>query len=212
MSKYDSLNKDPYSVHQKILSYIGENKKILDVGCSEGLLAERLKINNSKIIGIELDKSAAESAEKYCDEVIVGDVESIELTREYERKFDIIIFADILEHLKEPLNVLIKFKEYLDDSGSIIISLPNVANWRMRFKLLSGNFDYTEYGILDNSHLRFFNEKNAKKLIEDAGLEIHSFDISVGDVKRFPKLFHSIGTILPNLFAFQFFIVAKKKK
>lgn len=210
MVKYDYLNPDPYSVHQKIINFIGVNKKVLDVGCSEGTLSKRMNQNKCKIIGIEIDKEAAQNAESYCHELIFGNVESIYLNSEYENYFDIIIFADVLEHLKEPLDVLKRFKEYLKNDGYIIISLPNVANWRIRLKLLFGNFEYEEYGILDRGHLRFFNEKNAKKIIRDAGLEIYKFDLAVGDVKIFPKVFHFMGMMRPNLFAFQFLIIAKK--
>ena len=97
------------------------------------------------------------------------------------------------------------------DNGYIIISLPNIANWRIRFSLLMGNFDYESYGILDEGHLRFFTEKSAKKLLSDAGLKIFEFDITVGDVDKFANLFHWIGVLWPNFLAFQFLIIAKKE-
>ncbi len=212
MGKYDFFNPNPYGVHQKIIHFVGKNKKILDVGCSEGILSKRMEQNNCEVVGIEFDGEVAKSAKIYCREVIVGDVESIQLKDVYENYFDIIVFADILEHLKDPLNVLKRFKNYLNDDGYIIISLPNIANWRIRFKLLFGNFEYEEYGILDKEHLKFFNEKNAIRLVEDAGLEIFRFDINVGNLNRFPKIFHSIGMISPNLFAYQFLLILKKKK
>jgi O-antigen biosynthesis protein len=181
------------------------------VGCSEGLLSKRMYQNNCTVVGIELETEAALKAKNFCKEVIIGDVESVNLNREYLNYFDVIVFADILEHLEDPLEVLKTFKNYLNDEGHIIISVPNIANWKIRFQLLFGNFEYSEYGILDNSHLRFFNEKSVRKLINDAGFEISVFDLSVGDVNKFPKLFHSIGMIKPNLLAFQFLIVAAKK-
>jgi O-antigen biosynthesis protein len=211
MSKYDYYNTNPYSVHKKIIHWIGKNKKVLDVGCSEGLLSKRMYQNNCTVVGIELETEAALKAKNFCKEVIIGDVESVNLNREYLNYFDVIVFADILEHLEDPLEVLKTFKNYLNDEGHIIISVPNIANWKIRFQLLFGNFEYSEYGILDNSHLRFFNEKSVRKLINDAGFEISVFDLSVGDVNKFPKLFHSIGMIKPNLLAFQFLIVAAKK-
>jgi 2-polyprenyl-3-methyl-5-hydroxy-6-metoxy-1,4-benzoquinol methylase len=170
-----------------------------------------MKQNNCIIFGIEMDMEAAQKAKSYCQELIVGDVESIHLNKEYENYFDIIIFADILEHLKEPLAVLTRFKEYLSDDGFIIISIPNIANWKIRLQLLIGNFEYNEYGILDEGHLKFFNEKSAKKLISDAEFEIFDFDITVGDIRYFAKFFNSIGKIWPNLLAFQFILIARKK-
>ncbi len=211
MSKYDYYNPNHYSVHHKIIHCIGKNKQVLDVGCSEGLLSKRMNQNNCTIVGIELDTEAGLRAKSFCKKVIMGDVESIHLNPEYLNYFDVIVFADILEHLKDPLEVLKTFKNYLNDEGYIVISVPNIANWKIRLQLLFGNFEYSEYGILDSGHLRFFNEKSAKKLVNDAGFEISEFDLSVGDVNKFSKMFHSIGMIRPNLLAFQFLIIARKK-
>ena len=85
------------------------------------------------------------------------------------------------------------FKKYLNNDGYIIVSIPNIANWKIRLQLLFGKFEYKEYGILDNGHLRFFNEKGATKLVNDAGFEIVELDLSVGDVNKFSKIVHSIG-------------------
>jgi len=112
-------------------------------------------LNQCEIVGIEFNKLSAQTAKNYCKEVILGDIESIELTKEYDNYFDFVIFADVLEHLKEPLNAINKFKRYLKDDGFFIISVPNISNWRMRVKFLFGNFQYEDYGILDNTHLRF---------------------------------------------------------
>jgi len=211
MSKYDYFNLNPYSVHQKIIHHIGKNKHVLDVGCSEGLLSKRIHQNNCNVVGIEIDNEAALKAKSFCKEVIIGDVESISLNSEYLNYFDVIVFADILEHLKDPLKVLKTFKNYLNDEGYIIISIPNIANWKIRLHLLFGNFEYKEYGILDSGHLRFFNEKSVRKLVNNAGFEISEFDLTIGDVNRFSKICYSLGMIRPNLMAFQFLIIAKKK-
>ena len=170
MSKYDYFNTNPYSVHQKIIHFVGQNKLVLDVGCSEGLLSKKMKENNCSVVGIEQDKEAAQIAKEYCQDLIIGDVETIDLNTKYENYFDILIFADILEHLKEPSDVLKRFKKYLKDDGCLIISLPNISNWKIRLQMLLGNFEYNEYGILDNGHIRFFNEKSTKKMINECGL------------------------------------------
>ncbi|ADZ08973.1 Methyltransferase type 11 [Methanobacterium lacus] len=211
MSKYCQFNTNPYGVHQNIISVVGQNKKVLDVGCSEGILTKKMKQNNCDVTGIELDEEASKIAEEFCNELIIGDVEFIQLDTKYEKYFDIILFADILEHLKEPSEVLTRFKKYLNDEGIIIISVPNIANWRKRIQLLFGKFDYQEYGILDNTHIKFFTEKSIKEIIDDAGYKIVKFDLTVGDLNRFSRFFHSVGMIWPNLFAFQFLIVAKIK-
>lgn len=212
MGKYDFFDLDPYSVHQKIVKFVGEQKKVLDIGCAEGNLSKQMKINKCEVFGIEIDVESAKVAEKYCKDIFIGNVESIKLQEEYENYFDFIIFADVLEHLKEPSRVLKRFEKYLKEDGYIIVSLPNIANWRMRLKLLTGHFEYEDHGLLDNGHLKFFNEKSAKRLLLDSGFEIVKFDITVGNLKRFAKFFYSIGSMWPNLLAFQFLIIANKKQ
>jgi methionine biosynthesis protein MetW len=211
MGKYGFFNTYEYGVHQKIVNYVGKNKKVLDLGCAEGNLAAELQKNGCEVVGIELDERSAQIAEQYCQNVIVGDVESIELNERYKNYFDFILFADILEHLKEPSDVLRKFKYYVKDEGNIIISIPNITNWRMRLKLLFGNFDYEESGLLDKSHLRFYNFKGAKNLLSNSDLELYDFDVSLNGVKKLAKLFYSISLLCPNLFAYQFLLIAKRK-
>ena len=155
MCKYQEFNSDPFSVHTQILNSVRSQSKVLDIGCAEGYVSKEIASKGCEVVGIEIDMDAAEKAGKYCKEVIVGDVESIELNNKYINYFDYIILADVLEHLSNPLKILNKFKEYLKDDGYLILSLPNVANWRIRFRLLMGNFDYGKNGILDEGHLRF---------------------------------------------------------
>ena len=210
MSKYNTFNKNTFSVHTRILQFVGEQKKVLDIGCGDGHLSEKMSLNGCEVTGIELDEKSSQKAQKYSKELITGDVESIELKDKYINYFDFIIFADVLEHLKYPSQVLNQFNNFLKEDGHIIISLPNVANWRIRFNLLTGNFDYQSYGILDEGHLRFFTEKSAKKLLSESGLKISNFDITVGDLDRFANLFHKIGVLWPSFLAFQFLIIAER--
>lgn len=211
MGKYDLFNMYAYGVHQKIVDYVGFKKKVLDVGCAEGKLSEKFHLNGCEVVGIELDQQSAISAKEYCEEMIIGDLESVELKKEYKDYFDFIVFADVLEHLKEPSEVLKNFRYYIKDDGLIIISVPNIANWRMRLKLLFGNFEYEDQGLLDHSHLRFYNFKGLKKMVSDSNLEIIGVDVSLNGITKFPKFFYSISIKWPNLFAYQFLIIARKK-
>lgn len=97
--------------------------------------------------------------------MIIGDIEQEDVWGKVTGKFDVITFADVLEHLRDPNQALTRAKDYLKEDGFIIISLPNVANWRVRLSLLLGKFNYTKTGILDESHLRFYNLETAKNLI-----------------------------------------------
>lgn len=209
MERKNSFNQNKFSVHQKIVRLVGKRKRVLDVGCSEGIISERLKMNECEVVGIELDEASAQIAKYYCRDVFLGDVEILELDEKFENYFDFIIFADVLEHLRDPESVLRRFKRYLKDEGSVVISIPNVANWRMRINLLFGNFDYVDHGLLNKGHIRFFNVRSAKNLIKNAGFEVVKFDLTVGDLDKFATFFYRIGTLFPNLLAFQFLIVAK---
>ena len=150
-------------------------------------------------------------------------IEEIETLPFKQGYFDVIIFADILEHLCDPWATLRTFIPYLSNDGEIIVSIPNVANFVIRKQLLFGKFEYKEFGILDNTHLRFFYLNSARDLILSAGLHIVSEDYSNWNW-RFPNLIvnlfgqneYKMRNYLthrwPNIFATQFVLYAKKSK
>lgn len=180
MPQYDTYYSDSYLSHMKLIGMVEENKNVLDVGCSSGYLAEHLRKKGCKIFGIEKEKEAIKKAKEFCYNVIDGDLDVIESLPCQEKYFDVILFADILEHLKDPKRVLVLFKKYLKDDGCIILSIPNIANIRIRIKLLFGIFNYEKYGILDETHLRFFTKETIIELIKDSGYRILEYDITPG--------------------------------
>lgn len=214
MLKYNKFGLDPYGAHVKIVKFVGAHKKVLEIGCATGSISKRLKKNGCEIIGVEIDSDSAQLAKKYCQDVIVGDVESMRDIPYPEKYFDVILLSDVLEHLKSPLDLLRKLRKYLEDDGCLVVSIPNVANWKIRLGLLLGKFDYEDCGILDRTHLRFFNEKGARKLLENARFEIIKFDITPSILFPFvsKRVKYLIAKIRPNIFAFQFLMVGKKKK
>lgn len=139
----------PHSPHTKIISYLGKNKKVLDVGCSSGYIAKELNKNGCSVFGIEIDITSAEIAKKHCEKVlVVGDMEEINGLPFSDKYSDIIIFSDILEHLKRPDITLQRLRRYLKSEIIIVASIPNVARFEVRFGLLLGKFRYHESGIL----------------------------------------------------------------
>lgn len=193
----------PHGSHMKIVKHVGENKKVLDIGCATGYLAKRFKGNGCYVIGIEIDEEAAKIAKQYCDDVIIGDVEDMEELPYPEGFFDVIVYGDVLEHFTRPDLVLVKFKKYLSSRGYVVASIPNVAWWLIRLKLLMGKFEYKAMGILDVTHLRFFTFKTMKTLFEVAGYKVNEVDYT-GLESKF-----GLCKIFPTLFAHQFIIVAK---
>lgn len=153
-------------------------KTILDVGCAEGLLSGEVKEKlNAEVWGIEVVEPVAKKAELILDKVLcMGVEEAIPLLP--DNYFDTIIFADVLEHLVNPEEVLIKINSKLKDDGEIIISLPNIGHWSTILNLLQGEWEYQDAGILDRTHLRFFTRSSINKMIEKTGYRVYNHKIS----------------------------------
>lgn len=150
-------------------------KNILSLGCGSAALEEKLeKECGCKVTGLDYDKNAIDSAKKRINSAFSFDLEKNDLNNVLKNnKFDVVILADILEHLRNPEKVLAELEEVLSGDGMIIISIPNIANWSVRLKLLFGKFDYASHGLLDRTHLKFYTLKNAKSLITNNGYIIN---------------------------------------
>lgn len=194
-----------------LLPFMDRHKKVLDVGCNAGKLGEVLKKDLDCIVyGIDISPEAVKNAREVLDFVQVGDVERDEIPFRTE-KFDVIVFGDVLEHLIDPQHVLVQFKKMLSENGYIVASIPNVANIRMRLKLLAGQWNYESSGILDNMHLRFFTFKTMLELFEASGLRVLAWRSTPGFHFFVGKVFKSLipatdrlCRLAPGLFANQF--------
>ena len=174
---------DRNNSHTLIVELIGPDKKVLDVGVATGYVAAALSSKGCAVTGIELDPDAARRAEEFCERVVVGDVESLDLSAELgEESFDVIVFGDVLEHLKDPQRVLEHLKTFLREEGYIVASIPNVAHGSVRLALLQGRFRYRELGLLDDTHLRFFTRESVEQLFRDSGFSIGELERTRRDV------------------------------
>lgn len=151
------------------------NHKILDVGCAQGVLLQKLKEAGkaTQTIGIELSPEAADKARTRVDRVLCGDVEVMDLSV-HNGSCDYIIFADLIEHLRDPWAMVAKHKKLLKDSGRMIFCIPNVRNFFVITQLIRGFWNYTNLGILDNTHLRFFTLRNVLRQFEWLGLKVET--------------------------------------
>lgn len=163
-----------------ILPFLPQEKKlgrVLDIGCGAGAFSANLKANGrlEYVIGAEFDASAAAIARTRLDAVYTIDLEKLtELPAEWGR-FDFIFCLDVLEHLRDPWAVLRLLAASLQQDGEILISVPNVRNFRVVLPLLlKGEWRYQDTGILDRTHLRFFTKKSAVEMAERAGLKVVS--------------------------------------
>ncbi len=176
--------------HALICKNVKKESLVLDVGCSQGLIGKILKKDlNCKVHGIELDKKAIEIAkETQCYEAVykvnIVDNDSKEYMEFFNKKlkFDYIIFADVLEHLIYPDEVLLEFSKLLNKDGKILISLPNIAHYDILNGLLNENFNYSDMGLLDNTHLRFFTKYSFAQFIHSINEKYNTnFDLKYLD-------------------------------
>ena len=170
---YDTIV-DPASTNNSyayMLDFTGFNKRVLEVGCATGYFSKVLNDRGCHVVGIERDPEAAAVAEQWAERVVVGDLDAGTLWQELEgEQFDVITFGDVLEHLRDPLTTLRTAVRLLKPSGTVVISVPNIAHGDVRIALLGGAFQYTEIGLLDRTHLRFFTKATLRDLVRDAGL------------------------------------------
>ncbi len=141
--------------------------EVLDAGCGFATTSQHIQRLGNRVLGIESNADAVPVARTRISEVIETDLQHFSI----DRKFDVIIFADVLEHLPWPIGVLRKYKAMLKDGGSMIVSLPNVGLWSVRLGLLFGRFHYQDTGVLDRTHLRFFTQSSAIEMLRESGLE-----------------------------------------
>lgn len=171
MKNVYKLNRANYSTHGVIGKEIGENNHVLDVGCNDGYMAVIASPSNT-FYGLDYSKQSIVKTKKIYQDAIVYDLNHVtELP--WDIKFDVIVMADVLEHLISPEKTLDFFiRNYSKKTGTVIVSLPNIANWRIRLNLLFGRFNYTDSGILDKTHFHFYTHKSATKLLRTADLEV----------------------------------------
>ena len=179
MDKYDvELNLETENSLSLILSMINSNSKVLEFGPANGRLTKYLSENlGCEIDIVEIDESSGIEASKFARFSLIGENDgNIEKYFWCEKlkneKYDYIIFADVLEHLYNPKNVLKKVKKFLKSTGNVLISIPNIAHNSVIIELLNNNFNYTEVGLLDNTHIRFFTYNSLLKLFEECGFKV----------------------------------------
>lgn len=175
--KYDYFDETPGSTHNLVTDLVPEGGRVLEFGCATGYMSRVLRERRGcTVVGVELVPEAAEQAERWCERVIVGDAEILDYeTLLGEDRFDAITFADVLEHLRDPGELLRRVRPFLDEDGAVIASIPNIAHGNVRLALLAGEFRYRQTGLLDDTHLRFFTRDGVRELFEQAGLYVHQW-------------------------------------
>jgi len=193
--KYE-FDPNPLSTHARVARLVGGNKTVLDIGCAGGYIGAQLAQAGCTVDGIDLDSLEPGNRKAY-RKFWKADVEKLSV----KGKYDVVILADILEHLREPGALLKKLGANLKAGGHLVVSIPNVANWKTRLHLLSGNWRYRETGILDRTHLKFYTRASARALLESNGYKIEHEEWTG---------FLGSAWMWPSLLAFQFIFKAAK--
>jgi 2-polyprenyl-3-methyl-5-hydroxy-6-metoxy-1,4-benzoquinol methylase len=162
----------------------------LDIGCGSGAFGRLLRMQRPDIElwAIEPDPSSARAAEAGFDRVVQGTFPNPQIPN---GKFDAVLCADVLEHMSEPESTLLACKEAMTPGSTLIASIPNVRNWRSVLwpLLFHGTWIYTERGILDRTHLRFFTRQTMHTLFTDNGWSVVSVTgINMGRRERLLSL------------------------
>lgn len=173
------------SSHVQVIDLVGTAQRVLDVGCWTGDLGQILIERGAAVTGFEMDEEAAAIAAGKLTRVVRGDLERTRLSEHFPpQSFDAVIFADVLEHLTDPLNVLRDAATLLAPGGRIVISIPNVAHGSLRLALLQGRWKSTPTGLLDHTHIKFFNRQSLLGLVHDAGLAVDDLRGALADPLR----------------------------
>ena len=215
------LKEDEHSSHGRILSWLAGRppSRILDLGCSDGALGERLQKLGHHVTGV--DSVELEGVGDRLASFIRGDLDA-GIPTEAGHGYDVVLVADVLEHVRRPELLLDDAKRRLRAGGTVIASVPNFAHWYPRLRVATGAFDYDRLGILDRGHLRFFTRNSFERLArsqdlairrrEAVGIPLEAF--ARGGAEATPSrrwlrraLHRTEGAFLalsPTLFAYQF--------
>jgi 2-polyprenyl-3-methyl-5-hydroxy-6-metoxy-1,4-benzoquinol methylase len=133
------------------------DRRILDIGCGAGNTGRLIRTHypNSIVAGVTCSQSEFEQASTNLDRCFYLDVERDSL-EQIGKDYDLLLFSHVLEHLVDPVAVIQRLLPCLKPNGRVVIVVPNIANWRERWKLALGRFEYADSGIMDRTHLHFY--------------------------------------------------------
>ena len=145
----------------------GAHRRVLDVGCGAGDNAVLIRREHPgcTVEGITYAHAEAAIAGAHVDRCWVFDIERDFPAEFADRTFDTMIFSHVLEHMREPADVLARFTRQLAPGGVVLIAVPNIVVWRQRLKFLRGSFDYEPVGLMDETHLRFITYRTAESVL-----------------------------------------------
>lgn len=158
-----------------VVHLVGSSKRVLEVGCGPGSITKLMaEYGHCRVTALELDPEAITKVAPYCEAIMQADLNSSEwpCLLDGVEAFDVVVAADVLEHLYDPWTTLRQMIPLINSHGYLVISLPHVGHAAVVSCLINGNFEYRDWGLLDRTHIRFFGLKNIEELFAQADLKI----------------------------------------
>jgi methionine biosynthesis protein MetW len=214
-----TLKHSPFGSHMQVLDAIQPGSRVLDLGCSQGLLAKSLRAKGVRIVGVDI--GPAERVSRELEAYHRRDLEeALEIPE--ERVFDYVVMSDVIEHVKEREQLLRSARRYLKPNGRLLISTPNIAIWFYRLSLLAGRFEYGPRGVLDETHVHLYTRSTFRREVERGGFRILAervtslpFEVvfeSTGQsrtVAALSRFYYWLARLYPKMFAYQFLLEAE---
>jgi 2-polyprenyl-3-methyl-5-hydroxy-6-metoxy-1,4-benzoquinol methylase len=158
-----------------VVHLVGFSKRVLEIGCGPGSITRALAQHGQcRVTGLELDLESIKKAAPYCETVIQADLNSEAWPHLFDGAdpFDVVVAADVLEHLYDPWTTLKRMASLIGPNGYLVISLPHVGHAGVMSCIINSDFEYRDCGLLDRTHIRFFGVRNMEALFAQAELKI----------------------------------------
>ncbi len=208
--------------HAFMLKMIAPGSRVLEYGCATGRMTEIMRRMKCSVTGIEINPEAAKLARAHALAVHVIDLDAERVSQRLAgQTFDVLVFGDVLEHLRDPATVLRDALKLLAPDGSVVVSVPNMAHADVRLALLEGQVNYADWGLLDRTHLRWFTRDSLERFLSDAGLEVTEWRRTVRavtesevayDREAVPKALLQWLARQPEVTTYQFVVQARRRR
>ena len=215
---FDPARAHPDDAHSALMRLIPPRSRVLELGCASGYLSAYMEqALGCRVTGLEFDAGAAAVAATRCAQVFTVDLDAPGALAYAAdgAPYQALLAAAVLEHLRQPEQILCEARALLDADSRVIVSLPNIAHWRSRLRLLLGRFDYDDYGIMDRTHLRFYTLRTGRALLESQGYRVEQVYIAGSGLQN---LLNALARrlrlrppplILPGLLAYELIYAAR---
>ena len=216
------IQPDEHTSLNFLAHHIPAGSSVLDLGCGTGALGRWLVNRGHTVLdGVTFNSAEADIARTNYRQIVEGDLETLDLLTAFaSRHYDVIVCADVLEHLKNPAVVLEQCKTLLSPEGRLLISVPNAAYAGLIAELMHGQFRYRDEGLLDKTHLRFFTRSSLLDFLELGGWQVASTEtvrrelVESEFTQPFDAIPPSVARYLltqPDALTYQFVVTARLK-